>query len=472
MTHFTKLFAFIPTIILLGACTQSYDEPEAKRANIPLESPKNAIGISPSTKDITAGEAMIVADIYKLNVNNSRSFSSASPMNVVTITNDDGVPTLYAVNYTDGYIIVSASKSSQPIQAIVEHGTFKLNDTPFGRDVVINELVESITYARNKNSIEDTKNSWLQYEKRVNEYVGEQSRAVDPDLTDARGDLRYELESQGYEVIRTWEETEGLPTSIINQFKEDINSRANEFYEETGQDADRAWLIAIKSESTFKEITPKLTTVWSQNDPYDLAVPGRKPLGCVTVAVAQLMRYYKKPAYFDWDSMPNKLESYAGFKPTTDPSQTNDSEGILVNFLALLRSQLKVNDNGGSNIDKALDVLKAYGYNASITTTPYENPCYTRGEDKKLDAGHAWIIDGTRTWDGYTEYILYFPSVAKYPEYVYTDINRQIKPDANIFHEYMNWGWGGTHNGWFRRDMIETPEGNFSSDRKYISISK
>ena len=37
---------------------------------------------------------------------------------------------------------------------------------------------------------------------------------------------------------------------------------------------------------------------------------------------------------------------------------------------------------------------------------------------------------------------------------------------------HMNWGWGGSHNGYFVDYAINTSNGNFSTARKEILISK
>ncbi len=46
---------------------------------------------------------------------------------------------MYAVNYEDGYIIVSATKNYYPVLAEVDHGTYTGEKTGTGQDVLMNE---------------------------------------------------------------------------------------------------------------------------------------------------------------------------------------------------------------------------------------------------------------------------------------------------------------------------------------------
>lgn len=57
-------------------------------------------------------------------------------------------------------------------------------------------------------------------------------------------------------------------------------------------------------------VGPYLTTTWGQGIPYNLLCPagtydnGHTPTGCVATAMAQVMYYWKAPAYYNWNTMP------------------------------------------------------------------------------------------------------------------------------------------------------------------------
>lgn len=84
--------------------------------------------IDPDKIIISTDDAKIVASIFSnINTTSTRSKNWGNIENIVTIEGDNGEPLIYAVNYTDGYVLISASKKYYPILAIVEHGTFSLN---------------------------------------------------------------------------------------------------------------------------------------------------------------------------------------------------------------------------------------------------------------------------------------------------------------------------------------------------------
>ena len=155
---------------------------------------------------------------------------------------------------------------------------------------------------------------------------------------------------------------------------------------------------------------------WGQGAPYNSDVSGGLPLGCVTVAVGQLMRYYERPAYFGWSDMP-----YRG-----------GSSATLSAFLAQLRRELKVTAGGSSTNDDAIRVLNSYKYNCKLaahnasavySALDDNRPVYTSGTDKSRDKGHAWVIDGSNAVTTYTEYKLYVLNDCAYPRFEYIELD-------------------------------------------------
>ena len=69
--------------------------------------------------------------------------------------------------------------------------------------------------------------------------------------------------------------------------------------------------------------------------------------------------------------------------------------------------------------------------------------------DKKV--GHAWICDGLRECKYYTDYKLFALDNEAYPGYskVCIEYVREQDYGYNLCSYHMNWGWGGTHDGWF-----------------------
>lgn len=461
----TRIITFLSALItlpLLSSCQQ--DDPQcsfSEEDTFNMASDED-IGIDGNSIDISESDAITVANIFAKQNYGSRA-ASKIVKNVVPINASAGTPALYVVNFTDGYVIVSATKKMVPILAEVEHGTFSLSDEPFGRDVLISEYINEYMALRDTPANEKIRALWLKYDK-LPKRENLKSRAVSAELSDARYEFICSLEDQDYIVLTKDQMLEDFPPSIAEQFLNTVERKTAHFYEETGQSAAYAAVYAIKESSSYSSYHPvKMTTTWGQGKPYNGAYDdGGSNLGCVTIAVAQLMKYYQNPPQFNWAAMPNSLK---GKTPEYSPT--------LVSFLSQLKAELKVSSSGGASIDDAVRVLKSYGYDASVTTSRYNVPSYARGWDSSKKVGHAWIVAGYRSINYITKYVLFFPNDDFLPEY------RYIENSSHSFttygnSEYMNWGWDGDYDGWYYNGdiRINRTDGvrDYSSDRKYIKI--
>ena len=158
---------------------------------------------------------------------------------------------------------------------------------------------------------------------------------------------------------------------------------------------------------------PLVQTRWHQDEPYNKFNPkrtdgkeGYQLLGCVTIAVAQILNYYKYP---------ETLKRAPGFLYDVDWSKTTDlslpfnSPNEDIPRLLRFVNQGVFTDNGntqsGSNIDKAKDFFDLNGYNTQKLDGLYLNrieeeikanrPVYVRGVDNDKN-GHAFICCGYR----------------------------------------------------------------------------
>ena len=179
-------------------------------------------------------------------------------------------------------------------------------------------------------------------------------------------------------------------------------------------------------------------------------------LGCVTVAVGQIMRFFEYPtSIFNWAVMPN-----------------NTSNTELSSFLATLRSDLHVNNSGGTYDTDARRTFRHYGYTASLenhsatnvcTSLRLNRPVYMGGDDNTHDTGHAWVCDGYYSSLGYYEYKLYIPRVINGSLYDFIEWDSERVYDyfgPSLLH--MNWGWGGDHDGYYLDNSIQINSPNFS----------
>ena len=83
-----------------------------------------------------------------------------------------------------------------------------------------------------------------------------------------------------------------------------------------------------------------------------------------------------------------------------------------------------------------------------------------------LGEGHAWVCDGANQTDSKTEYYVEYLYNETYDNLGYTLIDLPGSFGYKThFKFHMNWGWGGTNNGWFIDNDVYYP-----TNRKNIYV--
>ena len=72
---------------------------------------------------LTADDAIKVASLYLHRNRRTKSEIMKSVSGVIPIKSGNGDVCIFAVNYDDGYALISATKKFYPILAIIDHGT-------------------------------------------------------------------------------------------------------------------------------------------------------------------------------------------------------------------------------------------------------------------------------------------------------------------------------------------------------------
>ncbi len=413
---------------------------------------------------LTTSDAGKVARLFFKGNSDSRASSDVTVKNVVTIQDSEGNPAIYAVNLDDGYLLVSATKSYYPILAQVDHGTFSLDDTPSGRDVVIQDIVADIETS--KDSVTDCSLIWKLYEKPRKP----QKEAI------SRASLDYGSEfdrftdywyGYGYNIYYLTECKDILPSSVYDEFLSYVSYE--DPWEGTQYSYEHTAMVIEKVNNPLVQPLkgPYLKTTWNQKAPYNgyeyplYGYDDSPALGCVTIAVGQLMRYFEYPQDYDWSSMPNSLSYY-------------ESSTTLSSFLNKLKVELKVDANGGSNIYNAQTALKNYGYSCQIvshSTSAIETslnkgyPTYARGVGQGV--GHAWAIDGYKKNSYFLEYRVFRLEGTQAPKFAYDEVGdwtKQLRDSETFYH--MNWGWGGLNDGWYIDNNF-----SYTTDRMELIIN-
>lgn len=179
------------------------------------------------------------------------------------------------------------------------------------------------------------------------------------------------------------------------------------------------------------------------------------PAGCVAVAMAQIMHYWKYPAYYNWSAMPDQVlitPSYSHGKKSPEAKLMRDI-GINV------KMDYGTNGSGADpkNIKSAL--VNDFGYNSSMK--------YVDHFDKQkiianLNKGEPVILSGWRTKK---KVYLFFTKyehghtwdVDGYKKTIYTTIWNPGTPQqyktttTNGTYLHFNWGWGDNSywGGWY-----------------------
>ena len=206
----------------------------------------------------------------------------------------------------------------------------------------------------------------------------------------------------------------------------------------------------------FRNVQPLITANWSQGGDWNELCPNNSVVGCVAVAMGQVMYYWGHPTqgsgysqYYDPEHgiISVNFEDYTyNFDNMENDYATSDSQLLLYHAGVAVHMDYSPWGSGasvcweGPSAQDALD--NHFNYNDTITCEVKMNysdqdwellikdqldrgwPVIYRGYSE--DAGHAWNIDG------------------------YQD---------NYYH--CNWGWGGSANGYFYFDNLNGGGYNF-----------
>lgn len=463
-------FLCLPLSLLPFSCSQ--DDVEIPMTDkMELAHPEmQYVGISPDITYLESSDAKIVASRFINNGLNSRS-ESKTIKNVVPIQNAEGETALYAVNFDNGYVIVSATKNLPPIVAIVDNGNFSLNDTPSGRDVIISQLVAETDYWRENGGNNRHKDEWRLYTRFPTDEIKPFSRTdAETDPWNAMyGQLNEFLgmDYECYRISRFEDDQEVMPAEILARFQNIARHEDNIWEEEWGEDIMfETALIVIKSGHNSSYGGYCMKTTWNQISPYNYLLPNNQNLGCVTIAVGQIMKYHEYPKTYNWNEMPNAL--------------ARRSDCALTSFLKKLHDELGVAADGSTNNKNAARVLKSYGYSATTKTHNTGNyssfPVYCYGADIENNGEHAWVCDGSTYSTFSTKYELYVLDNSYYPKFKYMLRSEDTKYGSSQALYHMNWGWGGLSDGYFADSYLSANNGSkiyhFNYDRVDTYITK
>jgi hypothetical protein len=224
------------------------------------------------------------------------------------------------------------------------------------------------------------------------------------------------------------------------------------------------------SPEAITDVQPLVMSPWNQDYPYNALCPpdpagpgGHVHAGCVATAMSMIMYYYRYPehgvgekthyssygplyvnfgeTYYDWDAMLNSITTSSGNSiPAVAELQYHCGVAVNMNY--------SPNGSGAQGYSVPGAVYTYFGYSSNVNfiqrqSYPYATwvsilkgqidsgyPMYYQGFD--ASSGHAWVCDGYEEQGADT----YF---------------------------HMNWGWGGSGNGFFHLNNMNSGNGTFNS---------
>ena len=172
-------------------------------------------------------------------------------------------------------------------------------------------------------------------------------------------------------------------------------------------------------------VGPYIKTKWNQWEPYNWLTPisnydgQATPTGCVPTGVAQILNYYKSPNIYhqyNWDAMRNVYVDYSQAEGMAVATLMRDLGALMGTSYGAKGSSTPVNIALIPGVD-----YKQYSKDDLTTDLVDKGPLTISGWSlNNTAAEHLYIIDGY---------------------------------DSNgLYH--VNWGWGGTSDGYFERSVI------------------
>lgn len=213
----------------------------------------------------------------------------------------------------------------------------------------------------------------------------------------------------------------------------------------------------LRKKAQTTSVQPLLTAQWNQNYPYNMFCPtvgGQATYaGCVPVALAQIMHYYKYPPCGIgnminlglWASFQNTIYNWENMPPTvTDDSDAEDVARLIFHVGMACGTEFGTGGSGTEIYDDKL-VADFFGYKFVRQSVPENrgalldsiklllsngNPVYMSG------GGHAFVIDGI--------------------------------DESDLVH--VNWGWSGIYDGYYDIEVLNPGDKDFSNLNSYSSV--
>lgn len=409
--------------------------------------------------------------------------------NVLPLLSDDNQTLAYAVNFKGGgYNIVSATQKYSPIIGFSEKGSIQQDyreENP-GLAFWLDFLKGDIVYQINKNDDSDSiaimnRMLWREYEavalleKNTSVttsikdhwywYNKKRLEAMDGSFTSSLKLMSEDL-PRFREIVQTdYDNHNNLSTGEMNHLIS-TNTALKSEYSRAGLSQPTAyfWTEYYKGSNDY-DIGNLIKTKWHQDYPYNILNPLKtnsdtehQPAGCVTLAVAQVLNFYKHPQTL-YRKNGIFLSSLDVDWNKTDITSLSDPNLLDIPTLIRFVNQGVFTENGDNGSSSNIDDAQSFFNRNQYTTHRYDGrdisrmiseikagrPVYVRGSNNSGE-GHAFICDGYRAIKRHlyielsTTNDTYVKDYVTNPYFIY----KTSEGSRITSQEYLgfNWGWG------------------------------
>lgn len=231
--------------------------------------------------------------------------------------------------------------------------------------------------------------------------------------------------------------------------------------------------VSLKAVSRVGEepVDPLITVNWNQGNPYNKFCPGedknKAVVGCVAVAMSQAMsvqqypvkpsgqKSYVAPGY-GLLSIDYEAEQPYDWKGILDGSDVDDRARLLYHAGVSVEMNYGADGSGipSNQVYRITNALKThFGYNNDVNyywRKDYKGD-WTQLLLNELYAGHALVYNAIDTKGGYGHSF----NIDGY--------------NGALFH--LNWGWGGTGNGYFSIDALADAAMGMNYDSSHVVVT-
>lgn len=414
-SHFSYLKSIpvgfvLACLLFLAGCQQETIESDISAKAI---KDSNFVDISLAT---TVANAQAPRNNGRSNLRTTASLKSVK--STFSIKPDGLTPSMYIINYEDGgFAIISADNRINPVLAYSDENSFPTDAKayPGGLTDWLHQMDDNIKDIRasNKKQSSDMKKLWDNHLKDNLSIDSKTTRTLGPDDCTYNGQMFTEIV------------TKNLNTATWNQWGAGYNNL--------------------------------ITTICASNP------GGRAPTGCVATAMAIVMKYHAYPASYVWSSMTNS----AGSAETAKLMRDLGISSKLDNDYGCSGTSAQSNKIAPTFASMGYPTPSKADYVASTVSTDISNnkPVILCGGKESgwwifqsYSNGHCWVADGyrlTKLWECRQN-----PwNPAQFEKYLSTE----------YVQFWMNWGWGGTSNGWYMNNNFNPGSDTFNYKPQMIT---